>query len=76
MNVQPDHVHALVEAPEVGGRHAMRALKSFATHRLREEFPARRRWWTKGGKVEPVLDEPHLAQVTRYIENQPYPPVP
>jgi len=75
LNVQPDHVHILVDAQNVGGRHAIRVLKAFATRRLRKVFPARRRWWTKGGKVEPVLTERHLAQVTRYIEHQPYPPV-
>jgi len=76
LNVQPDHVHALVQTPGVGGRHAIRVLKAFATRRLRQAFPARRRWWTKGGKVETVLTQQRLAQLVRYVENQRYPAVP
>ena len=72
VNVQPDHVHALVDARDVTGKHAIRVLKAFATRRLRSAFASRRRWWTKGGKVELVRDERHLATVARYVAEQPF----
>jgi len=76
VNVQPDHVHVLARVDTVGGRHAIRVMKSFATRRLRRTVPGRRRWWTKGGKVETVLTEWRLAEVARYVRNQRYPAVP
>jgi REP element-mobilizing transposase RayT len=72
LNVQPDHVHALLDVQDVPASHAMRVLKTFATRRLREVCPDRRRWWTKGGKVEPVGDQRHMEAVKRYIAHQPF----
>jgi REP element-mobilizing transposase RayT len=72
LNVQPDHVHVLIDARDVTGKHVMRVLKAFATRRLRSEVASRRRWWTKGGKVELVRDKRHLATVARYIAKQPF----
>jgi len=76
LNVQPDHVHALVEAQGVTGKHAMRVLKAFATRELRAASPSGRQWWTKGGKVELVQNGTHIATVARYVAHQRFDAVP
>jgi len=75
VNVQPDHVHAVVQVFTMTGKDAMSRLKGRATHCLGERFPPRRNWWTEGGKVELVRDEGQLAQVIEYVNSQRFPRV-
>ncbi|MEA3366700.1 MAG: transposase [Planctomycetota bacterium] len=76
LNVQPDHVHAVVRAPERTGKHVRVRLKDRATRALRAGGQRRTRWWTAGGKVEPIFDERHLREAIRYVNNhQPHPKV-
>jgi REP element-mobilizing transposase RayT len=74
-NVQPDHVHVIVEAPSVTGKYARKFLKAWATRRLGAESGGRRRWWTKGGKVEVIRDTIRLQQAAAYVREQPFPQV-
>jgi len=74
-NVQPDHVHVIVEAPSVTGKYARKFLKAWATRRLGAESGGRRRWWTKGGKVEVIRDAIRLQQAVVYVREQPFPRV-
>jgi REP element-mobilizing transposase RayT len=75
VNVQPDHVHLVLSAPDVMGKRAMKALKSWATMQLNAHFARRQHWWTKGGKVEVINDERYLRQAIDYVGDQPYPEV-
>jgi REP element-mobilizing transposase RayT len=70
INVQPDHVHVLVTAPEVRGTRARQVLKDRATRALRARDAGRRRWWTAGGKVEPVSGERRLHDLANYVNNR------
>ena len=75
VNVQPDHAHVVVEAPGVTGKIVRRLLKGWATRSLKPGDPTRRRFWTKGGKVELIRDARRLAEVIDYVNHQPFPRV-
>jgi len=70
MNVQPDHVHVVVEAPQVDGKRVRQILKGRGTRALREVDPSRRRWWTQGGKVDTVRSDAQLHGVVEYVKNR------
>jgi REP element-mobilizing transposase RayT len=70
VNVQPDHVHTVLEAPEVDGKRARRILKDRATRALRQVGGSRRRWWTESGKVDAIRSEARLREVVEYVRNR------
>ena len=73
VNVQPDHVHVLVEARETSGKRARQVLKDRATRGLEAEGRRRQHWWTEGGKVDVIRRERQLQEVLDYInERQPF----
>jgi REP element-mobilizing transposase RayT len=75
VNVQPDHAHVVVEAPEVDGVRTRQILKDRATRALKREYPGRRRWWTREGKVDVIRTAAQLREIADYVRNrQPYPP--
>jgi len=74
LNVQPDHVHAVVGAPATLGAHVRARLKDRATRALKAAFSSRTHWWTDGGKVEVIADERRLREAIAYVnERQPHP---
>ena len=75
VNAQPDHVHVVVDAPEVDGKRVRHVLKDRATRALQGTEECRRHWWTEGGKIERVRDDAHLRNVLAYVERQPFPRV-
>jgi REP element-mobilizing transposase RayT len=74
VNVQPDHVHLIVQVFDKTGKDVMSRLKGRATQCLNEKA-MRRTWWTEGGKVELVHDERQLAIVIEYVNDQRFPKV-
>jgi REP element-mobilizing transposase RayT len=74
-NVQPDHVHVVVEAQGVTGKYTRKFLKAWATRRLGAEGAGRRHRWTKGGKVEVIREAIRLRQAAAYVREQPFPRV-
>jgi REP element-mobilizing transposase RayT len=76
VNVQPDHVHVVVQVFNMTGKDVMSRLKARATRCLHEKAPPRQTWWTEGGKVELVHDEVQLAAAVEYVNNQRFPKVP
>ena len=75
LNVQPDHVHIVLCAPEAMGKSVMRALKGWSSMKLNTAGQPRRHWWTRGGKVVPIFDEQRLCEAVTYVENQRFPKI-
>ena len=76
VNAQPDHVHVVVRAPGHTGVQARARLKDRASRALKAADRQRTRWWTDGGKVEPIRDARRLQQAIIYVnERQPFPRV-
>ena len=76
VNAQPDHVHVVVRAPEHMGKKVRARLKDRTSRALKRADRGRTRWWTEGGKVEPVCDERRLQQAIDYVNHrQPFPRV-
>jgi len=74
VNAQPDHVHVVVLAPGHTGKQVRTRLKDRASRALNDTDANRTRWWTEGGKTEPIRDEQRLKQAIRYVnERQPFP---
>lgn len=74
MEIMPDHVHLLMEVdPQFGVHKAVKQIKGYSSHILREEFP----WlksrlpslWTNRYFVSTVGGAP-LSVIKQYIENQ------
>jgi len=74
LDVQPDHVHLLVECdPQLGIHRLVRLIKGRSSRELRQEVPALKRklptLWTHSYFVSTVGAAP-LAVMKQYIENQ------
>jgi len=77
LNVQPDHVHAVVGAGACPGADVRTRLKDRATRALKAAgTQGRTHWWTDGGKVEVLVDERRLHEAIEYVNHrQPHPKV-
>jgi putative transposase len=74
IEVMPDHVHLLIEVdPQFGINRAVRSIKGFSSHTLRQEFPSLKTrlptLWTNSYFVSTVGGAP-LEIIRQYIENQ------
>jgi putative transposase len=74
LDIQPDHVHLLVECdPQFGIHRLVRSIKGRSSRSLRQEFPSLKRrlptLWTNSYFVSTVGGAP-LAVIRQYIENQ------
>ena len=74
LDIQPDHVHLLVECDPLFGIHRLvRYIKGRSSRYLRQEFPVLKRklptLWTNSYFVSTVGGAP-LAVIKEYIENQ------
>ena len=74
LEIQPDHVHLLVECdPQFGIHRLVRLMKGRSSRLLRQEWPSLRTrmptLWTNSYFVSTVGGAP-LAVITQYIENQ------
>ena len=74
LDIQPDHVHLLVECdPQFGIHRLVRYIKGRSSRYLRQEFPSLKRklptLWTNSYFVSTVGGAP-LAVIKQYIENQ------
>lgn len=74
LDIQPDHVHLLVECdPQFGIHRLVRYIKGRSSCYLRQEFPQLKRklptLWTNSYFVSTVGGAP-LAVIKHYIENQ------
>jgi putative transposase len=74
LDIQPDHVHLLVECdPQFGIHRLVRLIKGRSSRFLRLEFPVLKRklptLWTNSYFVSTVGGAP-LAVIKQYIENQ------
>jgi len=74
LDIQPDHVHLLVECdPQFGIHRLVRLIKGRSSRFLRQEFPALKRklptLWTNSYFVSTVGGAP-LSVIKQYIENQ------
>jgi putative transposase len=74
LEIQPDHVHLLVECdPQFGIHRLVRLIKGRSSRELRQEFPALKRklptLWTHSYFVSTVGGAP-LSVIKQYIENQ------
>jgi putative transposase len=74
LDVQPDHVHVLVEVdPQFGILRLVRLMKGRSSLLLRQEFPRLKTrmptLWTNGYFVSTVGGAP-LSVIKQYIENQ------
>ena len=74
LDIQPDHVHLLVECdPQFGIHRLVRLIKGRSSRELRQEVPALKRklptLWTHSYFVSTVGAAP-LAVMKQYIENQ------
>ena len=74
MEIMPDHVHLLIEVdPQFGINKAVRSIKGFTSHTLRNEFPELKTrlptLWTNSYFVSTVGGVP-LSAIKQYIENQ------
>ena len=74
MEVMPDHVHLLIEVdPQFGINQAVRSIKGFSSHTLRQEFPSLKSrlptLWTNSYFVSTVGGAP-LELIKQYIQNQ------
>ncbi len=74
LDIQPDHVHLLVECdPQLGIHRLVRLIKGRSSRELRLEVPALKRklptLWTQSYLVSTVGTAP-LAVIKQYIENQ------
>ena len=74
MEIMPDHVHLLIEVdPQFGINRAVRSIKGYSSHVLRDEFRFLRSripcLWTNSYFVSTVGGAP-LEAVKQYVENQ------
>lgn len=74
MEIMPDHVHLLIEVdPQFGINQAIRSIKGFSSHSLRNEFPTLKTrlptLWTNSYFVSTVGGAP-LEVIKQYIQNQ------
>jgi len=74
LDIQPDHVHLLVECdPQFGIHRLVRLIKSRSSRFLRQEFPRLKTrmptLWTNSYFVSTVGGTP-LAVIKQYLENQ------
>jgi putative transposase len=74
LDIQPDHVHLLVECdPQFGIHRLVRYIKGSSSRLLRQEFPALKRrlptLWTNSYFVSTLGGAPRAA-ISQYIENQ------
>lgn len=74
LDIQPDHVHLLVECdPQFGIHRLVRLIKGRSSRRLRQEFPPLTTrmptLWTNSYFVSTVGGAP-LSVIKQYIENQ------
>jgi putative transposase len=74
LDIQPDHVHLLVECdPQFGIHRLVRSIKGRSSRYLRQEFPVLKRklptLWTNSYFASTVGGAP-LAVIKHYIENQ------
>jgi putative transposase len=74
LDIQPDHVHLLVECdPQFGIHRLVRLFKGRSSRFLRLEFPVLKRklptLWTNSYFVSSVGGTP-LSRIKQYIENQ------
>lgn len=74
LDIQPDHVHLLVECdPQFGIHRLVRLMKGRSSRLLRQEWPSLRTrmptLWTNSYFVSTVGGAPR-AVITQYIENQ------
>ena len=74
LEIQPEHVHVLVECdPQFGIHRLVRYIKGRSSRYLRQEFPVLKRklptLWTNSYFVSTVGGAP-LAVIKQYIENQ------
>ena len=72
-NVQPDHVHVVVQAPGIFGKEVRRILKNRATVCLNERHGRRKHWWTGEGKVQRLHGQAELREAVAYVlDEQPF----
>ncbi|MCL1792381.1 MAG: IS200/IS605 family transposase [Oscillospiraceae bacterium] len=74
MEIQPDHVHLLIEAdPRYGVNKAIKLIKGYTSHMLRKEFAELTTklptLWTNSYFISTVGGEP-VSAMKRYIESQ------
>jgi len=74
MEIMPDHVHLLIEVdPQFGINQAIRSIKGFSSHSLRNEFQTLKTrlptLWTNSYFVSTVGGAP-LEVIKQYIQNQ------
>jgi putative transposase len=74
LDIQPDHVHLLVEStPQFGIHRLVRLIKGRSSQFLRQEFPALKRklptLWTNSYFVSTIGGAP-ISVIKQYIENQ------
>ena len=74
IEIMPDHVHLLIEVdPQFGINQAIRSIKGFSSHSLRNEFPTLKTrlptLWTNSYFVSTVGGAP-LEVIKQYIQNQ------
>ena len=74
LEIMPDHVHLLIEVdPQFGINQAVRSIKGYSSHTLRNEFPSLKTrlptLWTNSYFVSTVGGV-SLEVVKRYIEGQ------
>jgi putative transposase len=74
MEIMPDHVHLLIEVdPQFGINQAIRSIKWFSSHSLRNEFQTLKTrlptLWTNSYFVSTVGGAP-LEVIKQYIQNQ------
>lgn len=77
LNVQPDHIHVVVSAPEHRPERVMTALKAWATRRLRVKGLAERdmRLWSRHGSTRYLWNDAELGHALAYVvEGQALPP--
>jgi REP element-mobilizing transposase RayT len=67
VNAQPDHVHVVVDAPEIDGKRVRHVLKDRATRALRGTQAAREHWWTEGGKIDRIASLRYLRAAVDYV---------
>ena len=70
--VQHNHVHVVLTAPDLKPETVMKALKSKATFRLREQGMVNddEKIWTQHGSTRYLFDEKSLAAACQYVRNQ------
>jgi REP element-mobilizing transposase RayT len=66
VNVRTNHVHVVVSLPGDPDK-ALREFKAWATRRLMESTPDRRRWWTEGGSKQYLWNDDDLETVIIYV---------